>query len=453
MATLATHSTPTAAGPRLGPAWWMVAVLFTIYLFSWIDRLVVSMLVEPVKHDLHLSDFQMSLILGPSFAFVYAIFGIPLGWAADHYQRRIVIFFAALVWTAATIACGFSRSFEALLVARMFVGVGEAALLPAAYSLIADAFPRDKLTTATSTFQMAGKGGSAAAFGLGGIAIAWATTLGRVNVPIHGPAEPWQLVMMLVGLPGFLLAFLVFTFPEPPRREPAGSQAAADHGNVLHFMRRHWQLVGLMMLLFSAMALAGYSMTAWVPTYIGRHFGWSPAVYGPALSVMNLIGAASLVLNGWIVDRLYRRGMKDVHLRFYSWLILGVSPALVAMFFVSNPSLFLVCYAVAQFITVPFIVYLSSVLALLAPNSVRAQAIAIFMFVFNIIGNGGGPALVGFLTDFFFHDEAKVGYSLAAVVIGSAAVALACCRAALRYLGPAVRAREVETTAVETTEG
>jgi len=107
MATLAGESRQSIAAPRLGTAWWMVAVLFTIYLFSWIDRLVVSMLVEPVKLGLHLSDFQMSLILGPSFAFVYAIFGIPLGWAADHYQRRLVIFFAALVWTAATIACGF----------------------------------------------------------------------------------------------------------------------------------------------------------------------------------------------------------------------------------------------------------------------------------------------------------------------------------------------------------
>jgi MFS family permease len=431
----------------------MVAVLFTIYLFSWIDRLVVSMLVEPVKAGLHLTDFQMSLILGPSFAIVYAVFGIPLGWAADHYSRRLVIFFAALVWTLATIACGFAHSFEALLIARMFVGIGEAALLPSAYSLIADAFPRDKLTTATSTFQMAGKGGSAAAFGLGGIAIAWATGLGRINVPIHGPAEPWQLVMMLVGLPGFLLALLVFTFPEPARREPAGRQAAADHGNVFHFLRRHWQLVTLMMTLFSAMALCGYSMTAWVPTYIARHFHWSPAVYGPALSVMNLIGAASLVVNGWIVDRLYRGGMKDVHLRFYSWLIVIVSPALVAMFFVSNPWLFLACYAVAQFITVPFIVYLSSVLALLAPNSVRAQAIAIFMFVFNILGNGGGPALVGYLTDYVFHDEAKVGYSLAVVVISSAVIALTCARLSLKYLGPAVAARAVDTGAVEELTG
>src|SRR5258708_34477936 len=99
--------------------------------------------------------------------------------------------------------------------------------------------------------------------------------------------------------------------------------------------------------------------------------------------------------------------MKDVHLRFYSWLILIVSPALIAMSFVSNPWLFLACYAVAQFITVPFIVYLSSVLALLAANRVRAQSIAIFMFVFNIVGNGGGPALVGYLTDYAFHDDAK----------------------------------------------
>ncbi len=424
-------------------AWWMVAVLFTIYVFSWLDRLIISMLVEPVKASLSLSDFQMSLILGPAFALVYAVFGLPLGWAADRFSRRLVIFGGVIVWAVATVACGFATSFETLLAARIFVGVGEAALLPSAYSLISDGFSREKLTTATSTFQMAGKVGSATAFGLGGVAIAFATAHAGADIPFHGPAQPWQMVLMMVGAPGFLIAFLLFTFPEPARRDLPGSHAVERPIRAaIAFMRGHAPLIGLMMVIFSAMALCGYSLTSWVPTYIARRFGWEPIAYGPALSAMNIIGAASLVVNGWIVDRLFARGMRDVHLRFYSWLVIGLSPAILGMFFTSSAWLFLACYAVVQFITVPFMVYLSSIMALLAPNAVRGQMIAIFMFVFNILGFGAGPAIVGALTDFVFKDESKLGWSLAIVVIGSSALALVCMRLALRYLGPAVAARE-----------
>lgn len=434
-----------SAVPSLRPAWWMVGVLFAVYVFAWLDRLILSMLVEPIKATMALSDFQMSLILGPAFAVSYAIFGLPLGWAADRFQRRVVVFFGIILWAAATVACGFATSFETLLLARVLVGVGEAALLPCAYSMIADAFPRDKLTVATSTFQMAGKVGSATAFGLGGLAIAFAAGLGTVILPLHGPAEPWQLVMIMVGAPGFLLAFLMFTIREPERRNPGGTQE--KDGALRTFIGENKALIALMMAAFSALALSGYSMTAWVPTFIGRQFHWSPAAYGPALSVMNLVAAASLVVNGKIVDRLFAGGMKDAHLRFYSWLILLVAPAVVAMFFLSNPWAFLACYGVVQFITVPFMVYLSSVLALLAPARVRGQMIAIFMFVFTMLGMGVGPSLVGALTDFAFQSDGKVGHSLAIVTISSTAVAFVCLRLSLRYLGPAVVRRLAEQPA------
>lgn len=437
-------SVDRGAGWRAGPAWWMVAVLFLIYVLAWLDRLVISMLVEPIKHSMHLSDFQMSLVLGPAFAVCYAIFGLPLGWAADRYSRRAVIFGGTIVWALATVACGFAGSFETLLLARIFVGVGEAALLPSAYSLISDGFPRDKLTLASSTFQMAGKVGSATAFGIGGLAIAFATRLGAVSLPFHGPAQPWQLVMILVGLPGFLIALLVFTFADPGRHEIPGA-APTDRriGAAFAFMRDNWQLIACMMVAFSALAICGYSMTAWVPTFIGRRFHWAPEAYGPALSVMNLIAAISLVVSGRIVDLLFGRGMRDAHLRFYSWMIAALSPVILYMFFASDPWVFLACYGVVQFITVPFMVYLSSVVALLAPNAVRGQMIAIFMFVFTILGMGAGPAIVGALTTFLFRNEAMIGQSLAVVVIGAALIAFVALRLALGHLATAIAAREV----------
>ena len=163
--------TESSEQQSLAPAWRMVAALFAIYVFSWLDRLAVSMMVSPIKADMGLSDTQMSLILGPSFAIAYAVFGVPLGWAADRFSRRLVIFCGVLVWALATIACGFATTFAESLAGRSVVGIGEAALLPAAYSLIGDAFPSNKVTVATSVFQSAGKTGSAVSFGLVGLAL------------------------------------------------------------------------------------------------------------------------------------------------------------------------------------------------------------------------------------------------------------------------------------------
>ena len=423
---------------KLGTAWWMVAVLFALYVFSWLDRLILSMLVKPVKLDLGLSDVEMSMITSTSFAVSYALLGMPLGWAADRWPRRWIIFGGALFWAMATIACGFASTYHELLIARICVGAGEAALLPAAYSLIADGFPQRLLTRATSTFQMAGKVGSATAFGLGGLVIAWATVRAGIDLPFHGPAQPWQLVLMMVGAPGLLLAFLVFTFPEPGRRQAKGNAAEP----LAPFLRARWRLLVLMLVGTSCLSICGYSMTNWVPAYIERRFGWTPVQYGGALSAMNVISALSLLANGWIVDRLFAKGMKDAHLRFYSWLILALLPVVAWMFFAASPWAFLAGYCVAQFITVPFMVYVSSILALIAPATARARLLGFFLFVFTLFGPGGGPALVAALTDYVFRDEAKLGYSLAIVVTGGAATALICFRMALRYLTPAILARE-----------
>jgi MFS family permease len=425
----------------LATAWWMVAVLFALYVLSWVDRLILSMLVTPIKAHLLLSDVQVSMVTSTSFAIFYAIFGLPLGWASDRFSRRWIIFGGVMLWAVATTACGFAESYEALLAGRIMVGVGEAALLPAAYSLIADAFPTRLLTRATSTFQMAGKVGSATAFALGGITIAFAAAHTGIHIPFHGPAQPWQLVMMMVGLPGIVIGLLVFTFPDPGRRGTP-RRAAAAKGEIGAFVRAHWKLLGLMLIGTSCLAMCGYSMTNWVPAYIERHFGWKPVQYGLALSLMNIVSAVSLVANGWIVDRLFARGMQDAHLRFYGWLIVALLPVVAYMFFATNIHVFLACYCVAQFITVPFMVYVSSVMGLIAPPTIRARMLAFFLFVFTILGLGAGPAIVAALTQYVFASEAALGQSLAVVVISCTIIAFISFRMALRYLGAAVASRK-----------
>jgi|CXWL01.1.fsa_nt_gi MFS family permease len=439
-----------SATPIPFASWWMVGVLFALYVFSWLDRLILAMLVRPIKADLLLTDFQVGQLLGPAFAISYAIFGLPLGWAVDRFARRWIVFFGVTTWAVATVASGLADSFEHLLMARVCVGIGEAALMPAAYSMLADQFPRERLTTATSAFQMGGKVGSATAFGLGGIAIAYAATLHGINLPLLGQAEPWQIVFAMVGLPGFAMAFLVFTFKEPRRKNTAGLSSATPTNKqgrdlLIAFIRANWRLVSLMMVSFSCLSIVGYTLTSWVPTYIGRHFGWEPIQYGPALSAMNLIAAASLLVNGRIVDHLFGRGMRDAHLRFYSWLMALVSPAVVFLFLAPSAWMFLGLYCVIQFVTVPFMVYVSSVVALLAPNAVRGQLLSLFLFAFTLLGLGAGPALVGALTDFLFKDENQIGASMMIVIVGCFAVAFVTMRMALWFLAPSVVKAEAVT--------
>jgi MFS family permease len=292
---------------------------------------------------------------------------------------------------------------------------------------------------------MGGKVGSATAFGLGGVVIALAGALGGWRMPLLGPLEPWQIVMTLVGAPGLALAFLALTLREPPRKQNVvlvGDVQGKTRAAMNRFLAANWRLAVLMVASFSCLAICGYSLTAWAPTYIERAFGWTPQQYGPGLSVMNLIAAASLVMNGKIVDHLFSRGMRDAHLRFYSWLMVLIAPVVVLLFMAPNAYVFLGLYCIVQFVTVPYMVYLSSVVALLAPNAVRGQLLAGFLFISTLLGLGAGPAMVGALTDFVFHDESRIGDSLMIVVVGCFALSLATMRWALVYLGPSVTRAE-----------
>ncbi|MEP7270102.1 MAG: MFS transporter, partial [Acidobacteriota bacterium] len=160
--------------PAAGYAWYVVAVLTFVYVFSFIDRQILALLVRPIKRDLGISDTQMSLLMGFSFAVFYTFFGIPLGRLADSRSRRSIIAVGFALWSLFTAGCGVARNFSQMLLMRMGVGVGEAALSPAAYSLITDTFPRHRLATAISVYSMGIYLGSGLALVLGGAVAALA---------------------------------------------------------------------------------------------------------------------------------------------------------------------------------------------------------------------------------------------------------------------------------------
>lgn len=391
-------------------AWWSLAVLSYFYVLSFMDRYVLTMLVEPIQQDLRLNDFEMGLILGPAFGLVLGLCAVPLGWAADRWSRRNIIACAVGLWSLATMACGLANSFVGLLLARVAVGAGEAAISPSATSLLADNFPRERVTTAVAIYSSGSKLGSAAAFGLGGLLLG---ALGgtAIALPLLGDLQPWQMVFLLLGLPGALSAFLVFTFAEPARIGRKSSDPP-KLGMLLDFLRSHRPLLVPMYSGFALITLCGNGLIAWVPTFISRHYGMDPAHFGPALGVVSVLAAVTLIAKGMIVDWIYSRGGKDAHLRFYSWLLLATTPISIGVFFAPNPWLFFGLYGVLQVVTIPSMMYLQASLAMLAPNELRGQLTGVGYTIYSILGVGGGPTLVGALTNYVFEDPAKVGWSL-----------------------------------------
>lgn len=204
-----------SAYPEPRRAWGLVVVLTIAYAISFVDRQIISLMVEPIKAYLHLSDTQISLLMGPAFAVFYTIMGIPLGRVADKFNRRNLIVIGMTLWCLMTAASGLARNFAQLFVARMGIGVGEAALSPAALSMISDSFPPEKRTSPIGFYNSAIYIGSGLALVLGGVVIQIVTNSPPVNVPLVGELVPWQTTFIIVGLPGLIIAAIIGVRRQP----------------------------------------------------------------------------------------------------------------------------------------------------------------------------------------------------------------------------------------------
>lgn len=433
-----TAFTPAAADTVPWSAWWMLTVLLVLHILSFVDRIIISMLVDPIKATLGLSDVQMGLIIGPAFGVAYCIFGYVFGLAADRLSRRVVIFTSVTIWSLSAGLSGLASNFASLFAFRFSVGVGESGLSPAAYSLMAARFPRKRLTTAMAIFQTGSKLGSALGFTLGGASIVLAMSIQDTNLPIVGQMEPWQIALALTGLPGVALALLVFTFREPSL---PGTTANVVPMALLPFLRKEAGALVPMALGFALVAIAMYSLMSWVPTYIGRQFGWHPGQYGPVLGIIGVLGAGSMVIKGMIVDWLYSRGMEDAHLRFFTWLLACTMPIAAVAFFITDAWWFLVAYGALQVVALQFVVFMGATLQLFVPHGLRGQLVGLFLGFFNLLGLGVGPTFTAFLTDYVFQDEAKLGYSLATTICITIPLAWLFLRLALKPVSAALIAQ------------
>lgn len=403
-------------------SWYMVLLCMVAYIFSFIDRQVIALLIEPIRADLQISDTQFSLLHGLAFSIFYALMGLPIARLADTRSRPLIIAVGIFVWSIATAVCGAARNFWQLFAARMAVGAGEAALSPAAYSMISDSFPRSQLGLALGIYSLGSFIGAGLAYLIGGAAIDWVSQFGTVDFPVIGPTKPWQMTFFIVGIPGVVIAALfLFTVRDPERK---GVMSAGGTGypiaEVFAYIRRHKRSFLAHYFGFGFLALSLFALLSWAPAFLIRNYGLSPREVGVYLGSMVLVSnTAGALASGWLTDQLTRRGHSDAALR--SGMVGGLGLVVPAILFSSIDGLVpsILTLGLAMFFASFPLATSAAALQWMAPNQMRAQVTALFFLFMNLLGITGGATLVALCTDYIFREDAAVGYSMS--IIASAA--------------------------------
>lgn len=408
-----TRQNPDTPFPRgeITPAYarYVLALLFIVYVFNFIDRQILAILLEAIKQDLGASDTAMGFLSGFAFALFYTFAGIPIARWADHGARRSVIAVGLALWSTMTAASGLARTFLQLALARVGVGVGEAAGSPPAHSLISDYFPPERRATALSIYATGVYVGAMLAY------------LGGGFVVTH---FDWRTAFFIVGLPGIPLALLVrLTIRELPRghseRAPVGAERVGL-GEVVRYLVARRSFVYLAAGA-SCASLGGYGILAWGPAFLGRVHGMDSVSIGAWLGPsIGLAGSAGAYLGGVAADRL---GVRDR--RWYLWLsavtIVGSVPFALGFLFLGTRTGALACFVPFYLLANMYIGPMLWMTQGLVKLRMRATASAILLFVLNIVGLGAGPVVVGLLNDHLsgrFGPEA-IRYSLSAVALMS----------------------------------
>jgi MFS family permease len=386
---------------------------------SYVERLLLTLLFDPIKHDLHLNDTEVSLLAGMAFVLFFVTAGLVVGRLTDRGNRKRLILIGVVAWSAATFCCGLARSFLQLFLGRMAVGVGESTLGPTANSIFADHFPRQRLAGALSVFSAASYVGAGAALAVGGAIISLAAHLPKITLFGPEPLHAWQLTFFISGAAGLLVLIPVLFVKEPRRRDLApDTPGEASDALLWPFLKRRWRFFACHFGAYSISAILGMGSVAWMPSFFIRVHHWPAAqigyVYGFVLAV---VGGVAIVAGGRLIQWLEARGMADVHMRLPLIFLTASFPFGLAVVLVPDPNIAVVCLAISTFLSGIPIACISTALQLVTPNQVRGQVLALFAFVGNIVGPALGPVLIAALTDFVFRDPAAVGRSLAVATI------------------------------------
>lgn len=408
--------------PSSREANYVLGLLFLAYAFSFIDRQVLGVMVGPIKEDLALSDFQFSLLQGAAFAILYSVMALPFGRMADTKNRKLIMAMGVFGWSLMTIGCGLAKNFTQLFVMRMGVGVGEAALSPAAYSTITDSFPREKLTRALAIYKAGMLVGGGLALLLGGIIYDYYASIPDLSMSLLGAMKAWQATFVTVGLPGFLLAVMILFIKEPGRkgmlRSPEDdSPKSLKIGEVFAFMFvQHRQLYISLFVGCSILAIISYGFSSWFTEMLIRNFSLTRSYAGSLMgSVIIAAGLLGVLSGPSFVALLQKRGFADSNMRALMLITIALIPTAIAAPQMPNYILALVLVSVTVFLQAAYVGVAAAAVQMVTPNQMRGQATAIYLFSTNMLGLALGSTLVAGLTDFVFANKRALMHSLSLI--------------------------------------
>jgi predicted MFS family arabinose efflux permease len=379
-----------------------LSVLVVVYTFNFIDRQILSILMEPIKADLNLSDTALGMLTGFAFALFYATLGIPIARYADRNNRRNLISLALVIWSGMTALCGFAQNFWQLLIARIGVGIGEAGCSPPSHSMIADYFPTENRATALGIYSLGIPFGILFGFVAGG----WLNEF-----------FGWRIAFFVVGIPGLFLALIVrFTLREPPRGMAEGRVDSGEQPSITETFRYLWSKRTFRHMASGAAVITFVyaGVLTWVPSFLIRSYGMSTGEVGTYLGlILGVPGGVGIVLGGYLADRFGR-----IDKRWYLWTV-PVAQVLALPFSIA---VFMSDSAIASllFLIIPVMIgnfYQATTFSQtqgLVTLRMRSVAAAILLFIVSFIGMGLGPQIVGILSDLLqsTYGDDSLRYSL-----------------------------------------
>jgi len=423
-----TDATPQQ-GVRAAIGWFAVGVLLAAYALSFLDRQLITLLVQPIKLDLGITDTQMGLLQGPAFGLFYATMGLPLGWLADRVHRVRLMAIAIVFWSLMTFLSGYASEYWMLLLCRFGVGFGEAALVPAAVSLLADLFEPRQRALPVSIFTAGLAVGAGLSLIVGGALISFSST-GASMLPLIGSwflgREPWQVVFMLAGLAGLPISLVILAVVEPRAARTAStatpSAGADQEWRALGAAWRHlvserdffWPMLASMAALF----VISTSVLAWLPSVFIRDHGWTPVEVGARLGPV-ILGCALVgnLIAGFVSRALGARGIADATLRTIQGGAIAMVPLAVVTGLFDSP-FWALAFAGALFCATSVTFSIASLSFVeVTPPRMRGQVVALYLLLANFFGLALGPPGVGLLTDSGLSFVAPVGAALGAVCL------------------------------------
>ena len=393
---------PPQTYPGMGRAWTSAGIIFLVAAIGMADRLAISMLIGPIKQDFGIGDFEASMLVGAAFASFYIIALLPIGWAADRYSRKLVLFLCLAVWTFASIACGFAPGFLILFICRMFVGAGEAGLGPAGYGIIGSNFPRKDLAKPIALYNMGFSGGAALGVAAAGAILAAGANGQFDHIPILRDMAPWRIAFILIGVPGFLALLLIPLLHDQKHQTQTSSTSVEPLRPYLRSNKRLWTLFYIA----APCASVGFlTITSWAPELLQRKFEVPPMRAGAAFGgAMLTAGLLAPPIYSTLVDALFKRGFTDATIRVGLIPLICSIPLAIGAMMASTEGQFM-SYLLALLICLGMLGPMGfTLLQQLTPDKFRSRLTSILILIVTVTGLGIGTSFVGWLSEYVFGE-------------------------------------------------